>query len=171
MPLQVGLRKLLDAEGEVNVMKQELIALQPKLIETGGLAHYLGLLHPHQQKWKTGGSRGVGAYACPGGRPSMAACTPCVLSTLPHPCVHAGKEVEDTLRIVDAQTQEASAKKQVVEGEEAIASEKAAAAKAIKVNDWVLVTQPCGQQDGLWQAHAIVLPCSIYTGCCRNHLT
>jgi hypothetical protein len=33
--LQVGLRKLLDAEGEVNVMKQELIALQPKLIETG----------------------------------------------------------------------------------------------------------------------------------------
>jgi len=33
--VQVGLRKLLDAEGEVNVMKQELIALQPKLIETG----------------------------------------------------------------------------------------------------------------------------------------
>jgi hypothetical protein len=47
--------------------------------------------------------------------------------------VNAGKEVEDTLRIVDAQTQEAAAKKQVVEGEEAIASEKAAAAKAIKV--------------------------------------
>lgn len=37
------------------------------------------------------------------------------------------------MRIVDAQTQEAAAKKQVVEGEEAIASEKAAAAKAIKV--------------------------------------
>lgn len=35
VPVQVGLRKLLDAEGEVNVMKQELIALQPKLIETG----------------------------------------------------------------------------------------------------------------------------------------
>lgn len=41
--------------------------------------------------------------------------------------------MEETLRIVDAQTQEAAAKKQVVEGEEAIASEKAAAAKAIKV--------------------------------------
>jgi dynein heavy chain len=48
-------------------------------------------------------------------------------------CFSAGKEVEETLRIVDAQTQEAAAKKQVVEGEEAIASEKAAAAKAIKV--------------------------------------
>jgi hypothetical protein len=48
-------------------------------------------------------------------------------------CCPAGKEVEETLRIVDAQTQEAAAKKQVVEGEEAIASEKAAAAKAIKV--------------------------------------
>jgi hypothetical protein len=32
---QVGLEKLLAAEGEVNVMKQELIDLQPKLIETG----------------------------------------------------------------------------------------------------------------------------------------
>lgn len=42
--------------------------------------------------------------------------------------------MEETLRIVDAQTREAAAKKQVVEGEEAIASEKAAAAKAIKVN-------------------------------------
>jgi dynein heavy chain len=49
------------------------------------------------------------------------------------PPTSAGKEVEETLRIVDAQTQEAAAKKQVVEGEEAIASEKAAAAKAIKV--------------------------------------
>lgn len=47
--------------------------------------------------------------------------------------VCAGKEVEETLRIVDAQSKEAAAKKQVVEGEEAIASEKAAAAKAIKV--------------------------------------
>lgn len=43
--------------------------------------------------------------------------------------------MEETLRIVDAQTQEAAAKKEVVEGEEAIASEKAAAAKAIKVSD------------------------------------
>uniref|UniRef100_A0A383V949 AAA+ ATPase domain-containing protein n=1 Tax=Tetradesmus obliquus TaxID=3088 RepID=A0A383V949_TETOB len=74
---EVGLEKLLAAEGEVNVMKQELIDLQPKLIGTG-------------------------------------------------------KEVEETLRVVDAQTKEAAAKKEVVEGEEAIASEKAAAAKAIK---------------------------------------
>eukprot|EP00878_Enallax_costatus_P031925 GHUV01034994.1.p1 GENE.GHUV01034994.1~~GHUV01034994.1.p1 ORF type:complete len:506 (+),score=169.08 GHUV01034994.1:358-1875(+) len=74
---EVGLEKLLTAEGEVNVMKQELIELQPKLIETG-------------------------------------------------------KEVEETLRVVDAQTKEAAAKKEVVEGEEAIAAEKAAAAKAIK---------------------------------------
>lgn len=35
--LQVGLKKLLDAEEEVNVMKQELIELQPKLIETGAV--------------------------------------------------------------------------------------------------------------------------------------
>ena len=56
----------------------------------------------------------------------LASCVPLYLA--------AGKEVEETLRIVDAQTQEAAAKKQVVEGEEAIASEKAAAAKAIKVN-------------------------------------
>lgn len=34
---QVGLDKLLTAEREVNVMKQELIELQPKLIETGEL--------------------------------------------------------------------------------------------------------------------------------------
>lgn len=32
---EVGLEKLLTAEREVNVMKQELIELQPKLIETG----------------------------------------------------------------------------------------------------------------------------------------
>jgi hypothetical protein len=48
--------------------------------------------------------------------------------------VHAGKEVEETLRVVDAQTKEAAGKKEVVEGEEGIASEKAAAAKAIKVS-------------------------------------
>jgi dynein heavy chain len=48
----------------------------------------------------------------------------------------AGKEVEDTLRVVDAQTKGAAAKKEVVEGEEAIASEKAAAAKAIKASTW-----------------------------------
>jgi dynein heavy chain len=32
---EVGLEKLLSAEGQVNTMKQELIQLQPKLIETG----------------------------------------------------------------------------------------------------------------------------------------
>lgn len=33
---EVGLEKLLAAEKEVNIMKVELIQLQPKLIETGG---------------------------------------------------------------------------------------------------------------------------------------
>ncbi|KAG2430891.1 hypothetical protein HXX76_009864 [Chlamydomonas incerta] len=74
---EVGLEKLLAAEQDVGAMKEELIALQPKLIETG-------------------------------------------------------KEVEETLKIVDKQTQEAEAKKVVVQGEEAVANEKAAAAKAIK---------------------------------------
>lgn len=32
---QIGLEKLLTAEADVNVMKTELIELQPKLIETG----------------------------------------------------------------------------------------------------------------------------------------
>ncbi len=32
---EVGLEKLLAAEADVNIMKQELIELQPKLIETG----------------------------------------------------------------------------------------------------------------------------------------
>ncbi|GFR44543.1 hypothetical protein Agub_g5814 [Astrephomene gubernaculifera] len=74
---EVGLDKLLAAEHDIGVMKEELIALQPKLIETG-------------------------------------------------------KEVEETLKIVDRQTQEAEAKKVVVVGEEAVANEKAASAKAIK---------------------------------------
>ncbi|GLI63290.1 hypothetical protein VaNZ11_006196 [Volvox africanus] len=74
---EVGLEKLLSAEHDIGVMKEELIALQPKLIETG-------------------------------------------------------KEVEETLKIVDRQTQEAEAKKVVVVGEEAVANEKAASAKAIK---------------------------------------
>lgn len=60
------------------------------------------------------------------------------MSTSHHYCLSstssfAGKEVEETLRVVDEQTKEAAAKKEIVEGEEAIASEKAAAAKAIKV--------------------------------------
>lgn len=33
---EIGLEKLLAAEADVNVMKQELIELQPKLVETGG---------------------------------------------------------------------------------------------------------------------------------------
>ena len=33
---EVGLEKLLAAESDVNIMKQELIELQPKLIQTGG---------------------------------------------------------------------------------------------------------------------------------------
>ena len=32
---QIGLEKLLAAEADVNIMKTELIELQPKLIETG----------------------------------------------------------------------------------------------------------------------------------------
>ncbi len=38
MFFQVGLEKLLAAEKDVGIMKQELIELQPKLIETG--KHY-----------------------------------------------------------------------------------------------------------------------------------
>ncbi|KAA6419936.1 MAG: dynein heavy chain axonemal [Trebouxia sp. A1-2] len=74
---EAGLQKLLAAEGEVNVMKEELIQLQPKLIATG-------------------------------------------------------KEVEETLVVVNSQTEAAVAQKAVVQAEEAAASEKAAAAKAIK---------------------------------------
>ena len=75
---EAGLQKLLAAEGEVNVMKEELIQLQPKLIATG-------------------------------------------------------KQVEETLVVVNSQTEAAVAQKAVVSAEEAAASEKAAAAKAIKV--------------------------------------
>ena len=77
---EAGLQKLLAAEGEVNVMKEELIQLQPKLIATG-------------------------------------------------------KEVEETLIVVNSQTEAAEAQKAIVQAEEAAASEKAAAAKAIKVGD------------------------------------
>ncbi|KAK9829119.1 hypothetical protein WJX72_004004 [[Myrmecia] bisecta] len=74
---ETGLEKLLAAESEVNVMKEELTALQPRLIATG-------------------------------------------------------KEVEETLVVVNQQTEAAEAKKAVVETEEAAASVKASAAKAIK---------------------------------------
>lgn len=94
---EAGLQKLLAAEGEVNVMKEELIQLQPKLIATG-------------------------------------------------------KQVQETLIVVNSQTEAAVAQKAVVSAEEAAASEKAAAAKAIKV------CCPC-QHDTLtflWCQHSIV---------------
>lgn len=53
--------------------------------------------------------------------------------------------MEETLLVVDKETKEAAAQKQVVQGEEAVAAEKAAAAKAIKVSrqHGVLVTAAC----------------------------
>lgn len=48
--------------------------------------------------------------------------------------IATGKEVEETLVVVNSQTEAAVAQKAVVQAEEAAASEKAAAAKAIKVN-------------------------------------
>ena len=75
---EAGLQKLLAAEGEVSMMKEELIQLQPPLIATG-------------------------------------------------------KQVEETLVVVNSQTEAAVVQKAVVSAEEAAASEKAAAAKAIKV--------------------------------------
>lgn len=47
--------------------------------------------------------------------------------------VVAGHEVEQVLIVVNQQTREAEQKKTIVLGEEAIASEKAGVAKAIKV--------------------------------------
>jgi hypothetical protein len=53
--------------------------------------------------------------------------------------------------VVDAQTKEAAAKKEVVEGEEAIASEKAAAAKAIKVSQPVIGLRcACYHKSACW---------------------
>lgn len=49
--------------------------------------------------------------------------------------VETGKEVEETLVIVNKETKEAEEKRKVVQGEEAIANEKATAAKAIKVDN------------------------------------
>ena len=48
--------------------------------------------------------------------------------------IATGKEVEETLVVVNSQTEAAVAQKAVVSAEEAAASEKAAAAKAIKVS-------------------------------------
>ena len=48
--------------------------------------------------------------------------------------IATGKEVEETLVVVNSQTEAAVAQKAVAQAEEAAASEKAAAAKAIKVH-------------------------------------
>lgn len=56
---------------------------------------------------------------------------PVLFSGPPH--TRTGKEVVETLKVVDAETREAEAKKVVVLGEEAVANEKAASSKAIKV--------------------------------------
>jgi hypothetical protein len=57
------------------------------------------------------------------------------------PGMPAGKQVAETLTVVDRETQEAAAKREVVAGEEAAASTKAAAAKAIKVGPVALLYQ------------------------------
>jgi hypothetical protein len=89
----------------------------------------------------------------------------------------AGKEVEETLHVVDAQTREAAAKKQVVEGEEAIASEKAAAAKAIKVCGPLWLCVAAGQALCAWLRRGVCTsshhachpsPCPVYTGRVRG---
>ncbi|KIY97683.1 Dynein heavy chain 3, axonemal [Monoraphidium neglectum] len=54
------------------------------------------------------------------------------LTALQPRLVETGKQVAETLTVVDRETQEAAAKREVVAGEEAAASTKAAAAKAIK---------------------------------------
>lgn len=47
--------------------------------------------------------------------------------------IETGKEVKETLIVVNSETLEAEKKRTAVQGEEAIANEKAAAAKLIKV--------------------------------------
>lgn len=76
--------------------------------------------------------------------------------------LRAGKEVEETLRVVDAQTKEAAAKKEVVVGEEAIASEKAAVAKAIKASAAICLL--------LRAAHLALLFIVLQLPCCLLHL-
>lgn len=46
--------------------------------------------------------------------------------------IETGKEVEKTLEVVNTETAEAETKRKIVQGEEAVANEKAAAAKLIK---------------------------------------
>lgn len=65
----------------------------------------------------------------------------------------AGKDVEDTLQVMETQTRGVAAQKVVVEGEEAAAAEKAAAAKIIKVRNGVLHTASAVMQcSTLWAA-------------------
>jgi hypothetical protein len=80
--------------------------------------------------------------------PAAAGCAPPVPPSVPqHKQAHAhtttrasaGKQVAETLAVVDSETREAAAKREVVAGEEAAAAEKAAAAKAIKVGRVVIV--------------------------------
>jgi hypothetical protein len=117
---ETGLQKLLAAEAEVANMKQELIELQPKLIQTqkevrGGAAprinccHTLALLAAMRLRCSVPRQRGQLW------------------------CLPAALQVAETLVVVNEETREAEAKKLVVQGEEAAANEKAAAAKAIKV--------------------------------------
>ena len=62
--------------------------------------------------------------------------------------IATGKEVEETLVVVNSQTEAAVAQKAVVSAEEAAASEKAAAAKAIKVS-LLTCTRVCYQHQTL----------------------
>lgn len=48
--------------------------------------------------------------------------------------IETGKEVEQTLKVVNTETAEAESKRKVVQGEEAVANDKAAAAKLIKAS-------------------------------------
>lgn len=57
--------------------------------------------------------------------------------------VATGKEVAATLEVVDKETREAEAVQKVVQGEEAIANEKAAASKVIKVGWLCWVDEIC----------------------------
>ena len=50
--MQVGLEKLLAAESEVNIMKQELTDLQPKLIETGEDHLHVFNIMPQWSPWQ-----------------------------------------------------------------------------------------------------------------------
>ena len=125
----MGLQKLLAAESEVNIMKEELIQLQPKLIATG-----------KQVRCCLNGQRADADVVTPSTclRPG---CMQAVQGSLRQPVAKNGEpritfccmQVEETLVVVNSQTEAATAKKAVVQAEEAAASIKATSAKAIKV--------------------------------------